>query len=458
MACRYTSGDTDSHSRAAPGISLSQWTQTFWVRLRGDTNAIQLFGSLIDNVPGPRYMYGGTDATGTAMVCGSSEGASATVQEMGIDTWYFVKLTYASNTLTMSVCAAGGSSFGTPQTKASLTDLPAVDALLIGGAGAYWLNGEIASYKCWTGVTLNDTQALAERHWLNAQVAGGLLWNYKYVSGALETDSSGNSLTLSVESGSPAWAADPVDIYGTDPLSGVLVNQNFEGAGFDNGETWYNYEGDTGAADPDYTTLALKGSSSLYMKDDDDEGTYALTDYADVGEGTIPTYVHMRFRVLDYPSGATYGFAEIFKMYELRTLLDWNAHEVFFIFPDGKVSIHPAYGAEVAKSDDALALDTTYHIWLYVTRTTMADGSGWMKVSETPTIPGANFLEWSGLDISAVPNVKRIVPNGFGFGMLHSEGYEYIADEVIVSAEAIGSLPTGASLLVHAHRQRMMNG
>jgi len=315
-----------------------------------------------------------------------------------------------------------------------------VDALLIGGAGAYWLNGEIASYKCWTGVTLNDTQALAERHWLNAQVAGGLLWNYKYVSGALETDSSGNSLTLSVESGSPAWAADPVDIYGTDPLSGVLVNQNFEGAGFDNGETWYNYEGDTGAADPDYTTLALKGSSSLYMKDDDDEGTYALTDYADVGEGTIPTYVHMRFRVLDYPSGATYGFAEIFKMYELRTLLDWNAHEVFFIFPDGKVSIHPAYGAEVAKSDDALALDTTYHIWLYVTRTTMADGSGWMKVSETPTIPGANFLEWSGLDISAVPNVERIVPNGFGFGTLHSEGYEYIADEVIVSADEIGSL------------------
>lgn len=48
------------------------------------------------------------------------------------------------------------------------------------------------------------------------------------------------------------------------PAATYLLNQNFEGTGYDNSESWTETL-DGGTVDEDYTTTVLAGSQSLFM-------------------------------------------------------------------------------------------------------------------------------------------------------------------------------------------------
>lgn len=219
-----------------------------------------------------------------------------------------------------------------------------------------------------------------------------------------------------------------------------LVEQNFEGTGFDNGETWLaglNGTPSTGVVDPDYATGPLRGSQSLRMKDDENYGGFAITKFSD-DTGVTGVYGFFRLKIIDRPSTTR----EIMQLYNAQGPLEEptavETHEMIWIGSDGVLHMWPAYneGEEVAGST-ALTNGTVYYVWWHVTRTTLTDGSGWIKLSTTPTLPGSNEISWSNVDL---PSASYINVNTLGFTTLHASSYEYIVDQVILDTAAIGSM------------------
>ena len=243
----------------------------------------------------------------------------------------------------------------------------------------------------------------------------------------------------------------------------VYLNQNFEGAGFDNSETWLAYEGDTGAADPDYTTGPLKGSQSLRMLDDDTEGTYVVTKWAaDAGVNTV--YGYCRIKILNLPNAGSgprsSGECELIQHYDIQGALaapdSVTAHEMIWIDSDGYLLAEIAWlnpGNPIATASTPLSINTLYHLWWYINRTTDSDGNGWIKVATTGVIPGTNLLEWSGAADGNDPAwPARYTLNGVGVTTYNDANYEFLVDDFRLESTAIGSTETAAvvpTLLQH---------
>jgi hypothetical protein len=82
----------------------------------------------------------------------------------------------------------------------------------------------VAFVKIWSTVELSDADCLTERLYRNIQTNTANDWAlYKFLTGALTTDSSGNSRTLTAV-GAPEFNADePAAILGDDPGGGVGI-------------------------------------------------------------------------------------------------------------------------------------------------------------------------------------------------------------------------------------------
>lgn len=215
-----------------------------------------------------------------------------------------------------------------------------------------------------------------------------------------------------------------------------LVNQNFEGAGFDNGETWLAYAGDTGAANPDYATNPLLGSQSLHIKDDDSEGTYAVTKFSD-DTGYNALYGFFRFKILDYPS-ATYEIMQTYNAGGDINDPDWTeVHEMLWISNAGVLQIRES-GGDNHNGSTALALNTPYCIWWHITRSAGRLSTGWVKLATDLNYPIANEIEWTDWDLS--DQIYRGT-NVLGYTSYHGAGYEYVVDQVIVCTEPVMTFP-----------------
>lgn len=79
----------------------------------------------------------------------------------------------------------------------------------------------VAMFKVYTGTALTDNQVETELQYRNPQVS---MWaSHKFADGALATDDSGNTRTLTLN-GSPSFTSDePSDILGDDPGGGTPV-------------------------------------------------------------------------------------------------------------------------------------------------------------------------------------------------------------------------------------------
>ena len=103
-----------------------------------------------------------------------------------------------------------------------------------------------------------------------------------------------------VTAGAP-WTAHDLGRFGVrwggvaaSPAASYLVNQNFEGTGYDNGETWTEYVGTGATVNEDYATspAPLAGEQSLYVVGGSDDGeTY--TSFS--SSGTIHVRMMIRF-------------------------------------------------------------------------------------------------------------------------------------------------------------------
>lgn len=224
----------------------------------------------------------------------------------------------------------------------------------------------------------------------------------------------------------------------------IFINQNFEGTGFDNGETWITNAGDTGAANPDYTTNPLLGSQSLYMKDDNSEGTYAVNIYSD-GTGYNAEYGFVRLKMLDF--AAANATKEIMHTYNTSGGNPTEAHEIIFhkVAADGNSAVLSVYCNNGSYPCDtgtvSISLNTVYYVWFYFSRNSSRQSSGWVKISNEQSIPATNDLEWT--NVSAGLSYRGT--GAIGFTTEHGNGYSYVVDQVIVSDSAIGNDPFGGA-------------
>lgn len=214
----------------------------------------------------------------------------------------------------------------------------------------------------------------------------------------------------------------------------LLVNQNFEGTGFDNGETWVTYAGDQGAADPNYTTNPLLGSQSLHINDDNDEGTYAVTKFGD-DTGYNALYGFFRFKITDYPGGVY----EVMQTYNAQGSLSaptsTEPHEMIWIGTDGKLHVYHGLDGELGAGTHVVELNTIHYIWWYFSRDASGRSTGWLKVSESKSIPAGNDIAWTNVSIESTYRGT----NAVGFTTFHGAAYDYIVDQVIVADTAIGN-------------------
>jgi hypothetical protein len=213
-----------------------------------------------------------------------------------------------------------------------------------------------------------------------------------------------------------------------------LSCQNFEGTGFDNSESWITQVSD-GIADPDYVTTHLRGSQSLRMGDDTSVGTYAMYKFSDdTGVGAV--YGFFRLRMVDLPS-STY---EVMQLWNVQGPLTepsaYEAHDMIWISSTGVLQIHCNNG-ETFNGTAQLAINTTYYVWYYISRTSHTNGAGWVKVSTSPQIPEANEITYSGGEQGSCSYTSA---NSIMFSTFHGGDYEYIVDQSLVSVSAIGTI------------------
>lgn len=131
-----------------------------------------------------------------------------------------------------------------------------------------------------------------------------------------------------------------------------LLNQNFEGTGYDNSETWTETLND-GTIDEDYTTTVLHGSQSLFINDT--VSPYPNTVSSSWSSATV-TYGYFMLR-LDARPGS------LFTLFIGR--LGANTRFVIDVLATGAIRAYGNVGGSgtAAIPVSVLSGSTTYHIW-----------------------------------------------------------------------------------------------
>ena len=154
---------------------------------------------------------------------------------------------------------------------------------------------------------------------------------------------------------------------GSNPPASPLVKQNFEGTGYDNGETWNTY---ISAGDPDYTGIVLLGSQSLSCFGADFSAQGAYTTFSGLSE--------------------LWGFV----MFEITTNRnsyivrheDSGAAAVFNISVSG-TNLRVDDGSANATTSGTFSLNTPYYLWWHRLKGSGANAVSELWFSSTPTKP-----------------------------------------------------------------------
>jgi hypothetical protein len=214
-----------------------------------------------------------------------------------------------------------------------------------------------------------------------------------------------------------------------------FINQHFQGTGFDNGEDWITYAGDTGKADPD----ATDGSDEvLEMKDDDDEGTYAIAGFA-ITAGVNGIYGGFKIKFTDLPSATVEVLQTYWANGDVHSFTYVEPHECLFIDASGYLRAYFSSGNFSDPTDTAITLNTWYYVWFYFHGISTANRDGWIKISTDPEEPETPEVTW---------RAKSIAPSGatytqtdaVGFTTLHGSGYSYRIGVLKVRNYSVGSL------------------
>ncbi len=203
-----------------------------------------------------------------------------------------------------------------------------------------------------------------------------------------------------------------------------LVNQNFEGTGYDNGETWTSAGG--GTVNADYATNPIVGSQSLYIT-----GTATSTYRSFSAQDSVFGFARVRFET--YDTGGNRNFWSI---------RDGSGTSVadFGITSAGKMRATAA-GGSANTSLDTIPTGGGYdlYIWFEYVKGTGSDAIarvGWSMDGTKPTFAASAAK-------SAVSSNGTTTSQGarFYWGATASSVFEIVTDKTLISTTAIGNNP-----------------
>ena len=213
-----------------------------------------------------------------------------------------------------------------------------------------------------------------------------------------------------------AWA---VSLIGSgidgDECDGALVCQNFEGTGYDNGESWTAES----SCDPDYDgSNVLRGDQALEMSYDN-SAPDAYVDFT----GTSEVWAHAMWQ-------ATYIGTAVVPIIEI---LNSDGSEVIFSVNVSTSKFALFCGTEYVSYTATISTDTEYHIWLHLDGVDQ-EGELYIGTSATrPASPVASVTNGDNTDSS----MARF--NVTGSSYADSSDYGYF-DQVVVMATEFTSV------------------
>lgn len=201
-----------------------------------------------------------------------------------------------------------------------------------------------------------------------------------------------------------------------------LVNQRFEGANYDNGESWT--ETGIGVVDEDYTGVVLDGTQSLRLSGTGEDAASKITFSA-----TSEIWGYMMFR--------TQGSNTVSNILRILAAADTPVASVYND-GTGKLVAYDDVGASgTAGTVDAMSPDTTYHLMWRYKKGTGSDSVIEVEFSTTPTFTGSGNKFTSKTNGQAVSDAVGIELGNRTAAFT----YDLVFDKVIVDDVAIGNNP-----------------
>lgn len=195
---------------------------------------------------------------------------------------------------------------------------------------------------------------------------------------------------------SAGWAAagiliNPYAFSGGAPEPAWIIQQGFEGTGYDHGETWT--AAGTGSVDPDSTATVLEGTQSLRIQLTSQTGsTYREVTAA----GAL--YVRMLFRMDSTGNGV------------LATVRTANTIRATVSRVSNKLRVQ-ASGGTVNDSTSDLPTGTTLYLWLEYISGTGSDAiarAGWSTTPTKPTLSASGSTTCACTNGSGTGTVNRL--------------------------------------------------
>lgn len=197
-----------------------------------------------------------------------------------------------------------------------------------------------------------------------------------------------------------------------------LINQGFEGSGYDNGETWT--ESGTGTINEDYTGVTMDGAQTLRIALAAQTGRTVSPTFA----ATKPCYVYFKWRAVAFPSSGSTVIACIYSGSTRLTQVSVSSAGVFTV----------RNGSTGGTTTGSVSTGTTYHIWITYT-VGGTDGTSNLGYS-TDGVKPTGYTHSGGDATASADNLCIGQITGSS-----SATCEFIYDHVLVNNASIGDNP-----------------
>lgn len=203
--------------------------------------------------------------------------------------------------------------------------------------------------------------------------------------------------------------------------SSYLIEQNFEGTGYDNSESWV--EAGTGTIDEDSTTSPLLDSQSLRTSATTQTARATTPDFAAQDD----MWVYFQFRVNgSLPAGAI-------TVLTIRNNADGECLRVRLL-ASGALSVRAGGGTD-SPTTDTLSSDTVYHVRAHYIKGSGANAVGQVEFSTTSTFLGSGNKWKESTNGTATTDAVK-----FGLGQFLSSGtFNFDFDRVLADDAEINT-------------------
>lgn len=220
-----------------------------------------------------------------------------------------------------------------------------------------------------------------------------------------------------------AWNGTSISAAGGGGGTSYLVNQGFEGTGYDNSESWT--EAGTGVNE-DYATSPIVGSQSLAVIVSSQSSSTYVTFTA---QDSVHFFARVRIESL--------GNAGSVNIFRFRTSSNTEG-AAFQIRADGKASV-TADGGTANAATEVITTGSDLYFWGEYTKGTGSNAVakfGWSDTSTKPTLSAGGARTCSSTNGTGTAQVARLY-----VGTTTSTTYSMVFDRVLVDDVTIGDNP-----------------